>query len=213
MILGILIGIVSSMAFSLEAGVAAPGVAQDTSYLLSCAAFPADLTEADLVRRFGAANVVRDSVFGYDDGPQDATVVFPDDSARRLEIFWQDNATRSRPRWISAQAEEGRWRSRQGITLGMSVRTLERMNGRPFALNGFHQELSGLVRSWGGGRLELPATDGCELRIRLRPPKNPPPPRAHFRQLLGRIEYSSAHSAMQAVNPAVISIDLRYERR
>jgi hypothetical protein len=51
--------------------------AQGGQLEFSCRTFPANLSEAALIRRYGAANVKSAPVVGEDDGPQDGTVVFP----------------------------------------------------------------------------------------------------------------------------------------
>ena len=44
----------------------------------SCEAFPRELSEAGLIERYGRENVRAGGVVGWDDGPQDGAIVFPD---------------------------------------------------------------------------------------------------------------------------------------
>lgn len=177
---------------------------------LSCAAFPVDLTEADLVARFGAENVTRGSFTGGDDGPQAGTIVFAGDSTRRLEITWKDDATKRGASWISVTRSGSVWRTRTGIVVGADLKRIERLNGLPFRLNGFARETSGRVQSWASGRLERPKSAGCEEVVELGLRYDGTEEPALTRQLSGTQNYSSGHPAMQALNPVVMHIGLFY---
>jgi hypothetical protein len=178
---------------------------------LSCAAFPVDLTEQDLVARFGAENVTSGSITGGDDGPQDGTIVFAGDSTRRLEIFWNDETKRGAS-WITAEHAGGVWRTRTGVAVGEELKGIERRNGVPFRLNGFAREASGRIESWASGRLQMPKSPGCEEIIELGLRYDGTEDQALIRQLSGTQQYSSGHPAMQGLNPTVVSIALYYER-
>lgn len=57
---------------------------QAGSFAFTCAAFPAGLSETDLIARYGRENVTSAPVFGSDDGPQDGTVLFSGTEGARL---------------------------------------------------------------------------------------------------------------------------------
>src|SRR5262245_57087950 len=71
------------------------------------------------------------------------TVLFPNDSVRRLEVLWQDTITRARPARLILRGEESRWQLPGGISLGTTLRELERRNGREFTLAGFGWDYGG----------------------------------------------------------------------
>jgi hypothetical protein len=190
----------------------AASVAQADSRELSCAAFSAQTSEADLVARFGAQDVVTAPVIGMDDGPTDGTVLFPSRPDSRLEIVWQDKETRRTPAWIAARELAGRWRAQNGITIGTDLRHLERANGGAFRLAGFQTEAQGRVISWGAGRLELATSGACTVAVYLQPRWDGTENVALTRQVRSGREYSSAHPAMQALNPRVVRIVLSYFR-
>jgi hypothetical protein len=73
------------------------GTMQDRAPDFSCLTFPSDLSQANLIERYGTGNVRSAPVFGSDDGPQDGTVVFPDSDNMKLEIVWFDPQARTRP--------------------------------------------------------------------------------------------------------------------
>ena len=63
---------------------------QATRFEFSCTAFPAPLSESDLVERFGAESVEEDSIVGADDGPFLGRAVNPTDPEARIEVAWRN---------------------------------------------------------------------------------------------------------------------------
>jgi hypothetical protein len=172
----------------------------------SCAAFPSNLSEADIVGRYGRQNVVSAPIVGSDDGPQDGTVVFPDQPQMKLEIFWHDPELKTKPRSIMTRGSGSPWRTPNGITVGMDLISIERANGRPFRLGALSTEGQGRVRSWGNGRLKMSDPDGCAVAISLYPMTNSNVERSLASQVLRGREFSSGHPAMQSLNPRVGAI-------
>jgi hypothetical protein len=179
---------------------------QDAASELSCATFPADLSETGLIARYGSANVRSAPVFGSDDGPQDGTVVFPNVDAMKLEAVWWDAASKTRLHWVRAHGDGGRWQAPNGITVGMDLRTIERANGWPFRLAALSTEGQGAVRSWRDGRLKRSDVDGCRVSINLFPIGGEAADPRLSRQVIRGREFSSGHPAMQALNPRVGAI-------
>jgi len=188
---------------------------QNGALEFSCSVFPASTSEADLIARYGAENVVTAPVFGFDDGPSEGTVLFPDSADARLQIIWLDPESKRRPAWIFVRGENSRWRTPNGITLGNDLLMLEKANRRPFRLNGFAREgsSSGMVLSWAGGFLETPSSEVCTLMIHMFPRPRPDVPMEVSRQVARGADYSSGHPAMQELNPRVVSFTITYPRR
>jgi hypothetical protein len=183
--------------------------AQPTRFTLTCAEFPVTVHEADLVARHGRDNVSAAPVFGSDDGPQDGTVLFPKSDDARLEIAWQDEVSKRTPRWIKAVGS--RWTTADGISVGTRLQTVERINGRPFRLAGFHTEGGGRVRSWADGRIARRADrENCTITIQFQPQYDGSDDPRLIRQVRFGREYSSAHLALQQLNPKVAVIWLTY---
>lgn len=177
---------------------------------LSCEAFPPKTTEADLVSRFGREYVARDSIVGFDDGPQPGTVLFRDRPEARAQVFWDDPVTRLRPSMMTVPATGTAWITATGIVPNMTLRDLEKMNGRPFRMSGFWGEggTGGSVISWAGGRLEPQKASGCELHVQLQPAYDGSEDQTAFRQVRSGPNYSSGHPALQRINPRVVSLSL-----
>lgn len=166
------------------------------------------MSRAKLVEWFGAANVVDDSV-RYADAPADAgTVLFPNDSTRRLEIVWVDPKTRTRPQRVDLKGESGRWAVDPGIRLGMRLKDLERINGGPFTVMGFDWDYGGGITSWRGGKLASLITGKSHISVELLPADTDTG--AVRNSVSGDQEFSSKNPAMQELNPHVVGISITY---
>lgn len=172
--------------------------------------------EASVEALFGEENVVPVDVGTGEGDTEPGTIVFPNDDTRRLHILWRDANTRQHPWWIIVYGENSRWKTASGITIGMSLKALERLNTKPFRLLGFGHDGSGIVTHCGDGVLTelgypIPVRDGieaigCKLSASLSP-YGGSREGARKRELLGRVsgdsEFSSGHPAMQALNPRI----------
>jgi hypothetical protein len=118
-------------------------------------AIRASTTENLLVRQFGAANVKDDSLAGGEGEMVAGTVLFPTDSLRRVEIFWDDSAPpHTRISLLRVNGSRSLWMVAPGVTLGTSLVDLETINHGPFTLSGFGWDYGGTVTSWRGGSLD-----------------------------------------------------------
>ena len=133
------------------------------------------------------------------------TVLFPDDPRRRLSVVWPNRPSPAGKIWLMVDGES-RWRGYRDIGLGTDLRTLERLNGRPFALAGFAWDYGGTVVDWRGGALASTATERCRLIVRLEPPRNAP--RDLVDQVVGDRDFPSDHPAIRALNPAAYQVIL-----
>jgi hypothetical protein len=155
-------------------------------------------TEADLVARFGKANVVEAKVV-FDEGVAEAGVtVFPGDAERRLHVVWRD-ARRTRVKMV--RIEGSRWRTAGGLGVGSDLAAVEKLNGGAFDLSGFEWAFGGTVLSWKEGRLA--ALIPRNLVVRMAPKSKAALGDAEFAKLRGEGTHSSADAAMKSVQPAV----------
>lgn len=186
----------------------------EPSFELSCTIFTPEMTEADLVERFGAENISTASVFGFDDGPQQGTVLFAQRPDARAEIIWWDPETKRRPALLMVRGPFSRWRTPNGIVLGANLRALERANGRPFRLAGLQIDGGGggAVLSWARGLLEMPLSNQCRHGVHLQPAYDGTEAPKLMQQVASGLEYSSGHPAFQALNPRVVLLTLAFMR-
>ncbi len=168
-------------------------------------AFAMDTSHAKLGRIFGARNVTIQEI---DSGgtKTSATVLFPNDAKRRVEIVWHDEAGRKRPSQIVISGQS-QWRAR-GFKIGETLAAVETTNGKPFKLGGFGGgDYRGAARDWSDGKLEA-LSGGCRLGMRFARGADAP---ADAR---GKIDSSddfmSDDPAVRAVKPVITELMLYY---
>jgi hypothetical protein len=168
--------------------------------------FAKDSSHLKLAEVFEAQNIS----YGEVDGPEGtklmASVLYPKDPKRRLEVLWQNEATRSDLSVISINGQST-WLAPKGLKLGVPLVTLEKLNGRPFKLTGFDWDYGGTVRDWMGGALStLPG--GCNMGMKFAPDPNTA---AETRsEVSGDKEFMSSDPLMRAANPTVEEITIGY---
>ncbi len=166
-------------------------------------------TEATLRARYGARNVASERIHLGEGETVPGTVLFPNDSSRRLTVVWNDTIARTRPTRVTVGSGQTRWFVIPGVSIGTSLSELERMNGRPFKLFGFSWDYAGTVSAWEGGRLDSLWRGGPENKVlvwlRLRP-DSAGYESEHSREVAGDRVFSSSHPAMRALNPRVYTL-------
>jgi hypothetical protein len=188
-------------------------IEQNTALDFSCFTFPADLSESNLLSRYGQGNVITSIVTGADDPPFEGTVLFPNQDDARVEIAWKDAQTKQSPAWVRIRGQRSRWRLPNRITLGDALLGVERRNGFPFRLSSFSVEGQGTVRSWGRGRIQNADTERCAITISFQANWDGTDDPMFLRQVTQGRELSSGHPAMQAINPRVRAIWITYPVR
>ena len=178
-----------------------------------------DFTRADLPRVFGAKNVKEDEIITADGVREQGTRVFADQADSSLAILWQDDDSQAHIRRIivceNADASHRcRWHTADGLTIGSTLKMLEKINQHEFKVAGFEWGYGGLVTSWEGGRLQG-VSDGCgSLTVRLDPA--PAPASDERNRLLEAVEedaeFPSSHAAMQSLNPAVDHLSVSFQK-
>ena len=172
----------------------------------------ADASEASLQAQFGTAAARSDSIYVGEGMSELGTILFPADSARRLEIVWEDTVARARPAFVYVTGRSATWRLYPGVGIGTDLQTLEKLNGRSFQLSGFGWDYSGTTSSFNAGRLDSlwrrEGQLGNAVLLRLDP-DNAAAPDSVVARVLGERTFSSADPAMQLLNPRVYQILVR----
>lgn len=131
-----------------------------------------------------------------------ATVLFPKDPKRRLEVWWS-NPNRTGTYLIDI-AGKSTWTGPGGLRLGLTLEQLEKLNKKPFKLKGFDKDGIASVSSWDDGALaKLPGD--CKAGVNLH---------AGAKTAAGEVEakdeYSSDDAALRALKPTVTEILIGY---
>jgi hypothetical protein len=177
------------------------------SYAVTCGGvFAKDTNHLKLAIKYDSRNIAYTDVDGPDNTKIKATVLFPRDPKRRLEVLWHNDAARSNVQVISINGQS-HWTAPRGLKLGMSLAALETLNRRPFKLSGLTADGSVSVVDWAGGALSnLPG--GCKVGIRLAPDRRAPEnARA---AAAGSGELMSNDAALKTLKPSVVEILLGY---
>lgn len=175
-------------------------------------------TRADLTRIFGEKNVREEEILTTDGSQEPATRIFGDQPNDTLAILWQDESPGAHIRRIlfchaMDPLSTCRWHTPEGIAFGTDLKSLEKLNGRKFKLNGFDWGYGGLITSWEGGRLEKLFGACGRLTIRLDPPPGAPSEERSrlLEQVEGDDEFWSSDAAMQALNPVIDFMSISFQ--
>ncbi|MCC6918222.1 MAG: hypothetical protein IT548_03405 [Alphaproteobacteria bacterium] len=198
----------------------APGAATTSEVrMLDCQGpFATDASEASLKQAFGAENVEYKTVPGAEGVETQATVIYPNDPARMVTVFWWDEAARTKPATIQVQADYAAdpdgsnywktdvlWQSTQGVKIGSSAAEVEALNGKPFKMSGFGWDYGGFAVGWEGGKLDTPEGSACSLSVRFSSSVETPPDGA-----MGDTELMSNSPEMLGAKPRVTEFSIGY---
>jgi len=182
----------------------APAVAGHT---VACSGtFAKDSSHLKLAMTYDSRNITFTDVESTDGTKVPASVLFPKDPKRRLEIWWANPAARSDTYLIVINGKSD-WSGPGGLRLGLNLAQLEKLNHKAFKLKGFDKDGNATISDWDGGALaSLPG--GCKSGVSLR--ADPKVPADTVAALAADKEYSSADAEMRAVKPAVSEILIGY---
>ena len=166
-------------------------------------------TEETLRARYGAENLASGRIHLGEGQTAPGTVLFPNNSSRRLTVTWDDTIARTRPTRVTVGSRRTRWLVIPGVSIGTSLSELERLNGRPFELLGFRWDYAGTVMGWEGGHLDSlwrgGPTNKVLVWLRLRP-DSAGYESARSREVAGDRIFASSLPAMRALNPRVYDL-------
>jgi hypothetical protein len=168
--------------------------------------FAKDSSHVKLAEFFQTQNIEYGQVAGSGGGALNATILFPKDPKRRLEVLWQNEAARSDIATVAITGQS-QWKGPQGLRLGLALAALEKLNGKPFKLAGFDQPDGARALDWMGGALaNLPG--GCQVGLTLVPDRKAA---ANLVAAAAGKEVLSSDPAVRAVKPTVSEIILGYQ--
>ena len=185
-----------------------PAPAPASSRAIACSgAFSKDSTHIKLATVFNSLNLTFTEV----DGPVGikvmASVLFPNDPKRRLEVWWENQAARSGIYLIVINGQST-WAAPKGLRLGLPVAALEKLNGKPFKLKGLEKDNTILVSDWNGGVLGGEFPGGCKSGVRLAADRKAAPDA--LAAMAGTGEFTSTDAKVRAVKPTVAEIILGF---
>lgn len=175
----------------------------------------AGTSERDLIKIYGRKNVKRANIDVGEGETVPGTILFPNQPAKKAFILWKDAATRQAPESISIRNKGTLWKTNRGITIGTTLKTIEKLNGRAFALTGFGWDYSGTVLHGNGGRMKELGSEnetgpsGRTLILRLEPAASLRRTR-QYEAVLGDGRFLSNKREMRFLNPRVYEIIIEF---
>ena len=136
------------------------------SRVVACSGiFGKDSSHLQLAMTYETKNIAFTDVDANGGTKVPASVLFPNDPKRRLEVWWSNPADRSDTYLIVINGKST-WTAPGGMKLGLNLAQLEKLNHKPFKLKGFDKDGVATVSDWDGGALaDLPG--GCKSGMSL----------------------------------------------
>lgn len=169
-----------------------------------------DVTKASLIATHGAENVTEETV-PWADSEETAVVLFANNPAMRVLLFWLGETTGG-PAHVSVSGEETQFIGPKGIIMGATLEDVEAANGGPFMLMGFENHNSGEAGNWLGGALATPDGGTCFQRMTFDLPEDTP---ADIRAKVSGDpdkSYRSDSPEMRAAKPVVVEMSIGYAK-
>jgi len=176
------------------------------SHSVACSgAFAKNSSHIRLAQIFGAQNLTFTEVDGAGSTKLQASVLYPKDPKRHLEVMWKNEGSRANTSVVVINGQST-WTGPKGLRLGLPIAAVEKLNGKPFQLAGFDQDNPGTALDWQGGALDKIPGD-CKVSVRLVPD---PKTSEDARKEAGGATLMSSDAAVRAVKPTVGEILIGY---
>ncbi|HLQ89078.1 MAG TPA: hypothetical protein VK148_03455 [Xanthobacteraceae bacterium] len=185
----------------------APSQAPQPQRAVACSgAFAKNSSHINLTTVYKLDNIAFTEVDAPEGKKIMASVLFPKDPKRRLEVWWENEDSRKGTHLIVIGGQST-WTAPKGLKLGLSLAAIEKINGKPFKLKGFDKDNIALITDWQDGALsQLPG--GCRLGIYLQPDAKAPA--AARSEISDDMEFTSNDPIFRTVKPTISEILIGY---
>ena len=122
-------------------------------------------TEKQLIGLFGSKNVETQE-FHVDEGYFEVSTVVFKGTSNQIQILWKEKAQNifKKPKRVIIDTKGTKWKTRNGITIGTTLKELVKINGAPVTFAGLDWDYGGVILDWHKGKLS-----GQPVSIRLTP--------------------------------------------
>src|SRR5262249_44890200 len=123
--------------------------------------------------------------------------------------IWKNTKQKQQIKTIRINGDQSVWKVGASISLGTSLKELQKLNGRPFILTGMQWDYSGTVLSWEKGNLEKEFSSSGRIIIRLERSAQEEYKILTLDEaqtIAGDQEFRSDNKIMQKLNPKVYEI-------
>jgi len=171
-----------------------------------------EMTETELRVLFGEENVQPSDVDVGEGRTEHGTVIYPDEPARKMEILWKDAEEKRFPKRLIWTGDRTEWKTAEGISLGTTLKELERVNGKPFSFFGFGWDYGGTIRSWQGGKLKEQFYRHGRIILRLEGPQDDQAvTQEEEGSIRGNRELTSENPIVRKFNPKIYQMIMEFE--
>ena len=177
------------------------------THVVACSGtFAKDSSHLKLAMFFDSKNITFTDVEASEGTKVPASVLFPNDPKRRLEVWWS-NITARKDIHLIVIGGQSTWTAPGGLRLGQTLEQVEKLNHKPFKLKGFDKDGIATGTDWDGGAL-VTVAGGCKAGVSLR--ADAKASAITIGALSVDEEYSSSDSAIRAAKPTVSEILIGY---
>jgi hypothetical protein len=132
-----------------------------------------DDSAKSLMQRYGQEAVIQDLSGTEGDATFKGIVLFPHDKERQIKVWFTDDALKRVDSLSLRATAKSNWKV-AGVTIGSTLAEVQKINGKPFLVNGFQWDYGGFVANWNGGSFGRPLPGGCKLVLRFDKDAGPP---------------------------------------
>lgn len=177
-------------------------------------------SESDLIKIYGKQNITNEQIYLYNEGTETeiGTVIFSKYPMKKIKILWKDAKKKKFIKRVELFGDRSYWKVAGGVTLGTSLKELERINGKAFTLWGLGWDAGGYIKSWQGGNLEKAFSGIVNVRLdkiyssntqgKLIPDNIST---EEYNMILGEKILSSDDKIIQKINPSVREIFINFK--
>lgn len=133
-------------------------------------------------------------------------VLFSKDPQWTLELAWKEGKEKQAVELARVRGKS-RWHTPEGVTPGITLADLVRINGAPVKFGGFEVDAGGNVGSYGKGRL---SRYNFKLQITLDPGSHRGIPDKQYEKMIGDRQLSSSDPWVRKLNPRVREVLIRF---
>ncbi|MBE7733906.1 hypothetical protein [Devosia faecipullorum] len=192
---------------------AAPAIAEQTQAtdigeVFACSdLFAPDTSHARLREALGDANVETGTIYGAEGMELPATILYPDDPARSMNIIWFDEDNLAYPASIELSENQI---GPGGVRIGMSIGEVEALNGQSFPLGGFWWDYGGYAYFEDGALARPDPEPACYLSLRFLPSDDLDAD-IDVGPVSGDVELRSDLPLLEQIDTRVTSVNVGYE--
>lgn len=165
-------------------------------------------TEASLSALIGKQNVKAAPIGTGEGETMPGLILFQKSADRVATVIWKDSKKTKAVGTLQITGPKTLWRTNFGLAIGMRLKDIERINGKPFKLAGFDWDGGGRATNWNGGTLQkqlIHPKASVSVQFAYGAKDKVPD------SLLGDQDLLSSNPKMQALNPHIEALSIDYQ--